>query len=141
MQQYYFLILLALVFVVLIVLPGRQRKKVQAQQQQMQESLKPGTPVMTTAGLHATVASVGDGFVDLEIAPGVVSRYERRAILQVRDAAGGASAAPGAALGGGTAAEPGLPPADRAPGEGFSGPGFPDDGATGTGDGPADRTR
>jgi preprotein translocase subunit YajC len=125
MQQYYFLILLALVFVVLIVLPGRQRKKVQAQQQQMQESLKPGTPVMTTAGLHATVAAVGDGTVDLEIAPGVVSRYERRAILQVREPAGGAGAVDGPATG------PAVTPVEDTR----------DDGGTGLGDGPADRTR
>jgi preprotein translocase subunit YajC len=116
MQQYYFLILLALVFVVLIVLPGRQRKKVQAQQQQMQESLKPGTSVLTTAGMHATVAGVGDGTVDLVIAPGVVATFERRAILQVREPAGGATAVEGGAVEGTT-----------------------DDGTGGTGDGPADR--
>jgi preprotein translocase subunit YajC len=124
MQQYYFLILLALVFVVLIVLPGRQRKKVQAQQQQMQESLKPGTSVMTTAGMHATVAGIGDGTVDLEIAPGVVSTFERRAILQVREPAGGSTAVEGGTTGG-----PGAAPFD----------GTPDDGVGGTGDGPADR--
>jgi preprotein translocase subunit YajC len=116
MQQYYFLILLALVFVVLIVLPGRQRKKVQAQQQQMQESLKPGTSVLTTAGMHATVAGIGDGTVDLQIAPGVVATFERRAILQVREPAGGATAVEGGTVEGTT-----------------------DDGPGGTGDGPADR--
>jgi len=124
MQQYYFLILLALVFVVLIVLPGRQRKKVAAQQQQMQESLVPGTSVLTTAGLHATVAGVGDGTVDLEIAPGVVTTFERRAILQVRTPAGGATAAEG-----GTATERGSTPLD----------GSTDDGMDGTGEGPAGR--
>jgi preprotein translocase subunit YajC len=127
MQQYYFLILLALVFVVLIVLPGRQRKKAAAQQQQMQESLTPGTRVMTTAGLHATVAGVGDGTVDLEVAPGVVSTYERRAIMQVREPAAGAA-------GGATAVDGGPTP-------GTTGPVIdttPDDGA---GEGPADRTR
>lgn len=122
MQQYYFLILLALVFVVLIVLPGRQRKKVQAQQQQMQESLTPGTSVMTTAGMHATVAGVGDGTVDLEIAPGVVATFERRAILQVREPAGGATAVED-----GTST--GVAPVEE----------LPDGGPTGTGDGPADR--
>ena len=124
MQQYYFLILLALVFVVLIVLPGRQRKKVQAQQQQMQESLKPGTSVMTTAGMHATVAGIGDGTVDLEIAPGVVATFERRAILQVREPAGGATA-----VDGGTAHGSVGSPVDETT----------DDGVNGTGDGPADR--
>jgi len=127
MQQYYFLILLALVFVVLIVLPGRQRKKVQAQQQQMQESLKPGTSVLTTAGMHATVAGIGDGTVDLEIAPGVVTTFERRAILQVREPAG-ASAVEGGTIGS-TAAGSGVAPVEETP----------DGDATGTGDGPADR--
>jgi preprotein translocase subunit YajC len=124
MQQYYFLILLALVFVVLIVLPGRQRKKVQAQQQQMQESLRPGTKVLTTAGLHATVIGTGEGTVDLEIAPGVVTTFERRAILQVKDPVGGATT-----VDGGTVGEPGATPLD----------GTPDDGMGGTGEGPADR--
>src|ERR687886_1727433 len=125
MQQYYFLILLALVFVVLIVLPGRQRKKMQAQQQQMQESLKPGTSVMTTAGMHATVAGIGDGTVDLEIAPGVVSTYERRAILQVREPASGAAAGGASAVGGPTTELDGTPDDD-----------LRDDCPTGTGDGP-----
>lgn len=130
MQQYYFLILLALVFVVLIVLPGRQRKKMQAQQQQMQESLKPGTSVMTTAGMHATVAGIGDGTVDLEIAPGVVTTFERRAILQVREPAGGATPVEGGVVEDGASADGSVPGiVERSP----------ESGATGTGDGPADR--
>ena len=84
MQQYFPLILIALVFVVLIMLPARQRKRAQQQQQQMQESLQVGTPVMTTAGLHGTVAGKGDKTVDLEIAPGVVVTFARQAILEVR---------------------------------------------------------
>ena len=84
MEQYFPLVLLALAFVLLIVLPARQRKRTQAQQQAMQESLTPGTPVMTTAGLHGTVAGLGDTTVDLEIAPGVVVTFARQAILEVR---------------------------------------------------------
>jgi preprotein translocase subunit YajC len=83
-EQYFPLVLLALVFVVLIVLPARQRKRVQAQAKAMQESLTPGTPVMTTAGLHGTVTGLGEGTVDLEIAPGVVVTFARQAILEVR---------------------------------------------------------
>ncbi|SFL17002.1 preprotein translocase subunit YajC [Geodermatophilus ruber] len=84
MEQYFPLVLLALAFVLLIVLPARQRKKMQARAQAMQESLAPGTPVMTTSGLHGTVAGLGEGTVDLEIAPGVVATFARQAILEVR---------------------------------------------------------
>ncbi len=83
-MEYFPLILLALAFVLLIVLPARQRKRMQEKAQAMQESLTVGTPVMTTSGLHATVAALGDKTVDLEIAPGVVVTFVRQAILEVR---------------------------------------------------------
>jgi preprotein translocase subunit YajC len=38
---------------------------------------------MTTAGLFATVVSVSDTEVELEVAPGVVSTYARAAIARV----------------------------------------------------------
>ena len=105
------LIILVLAFAVLIVLPARQRKKVQEQQRAMQESLTPGTPVMTTAGLHGTVAALGEGTVDLEIAPGVVVTFARPAILEVRK-----PAVPGPAAGGTVLPDDGTAdggPADR----------------------------
>lgn len=88
LSNYFPLILIALVFVVLIVLPARQRKRVQSQQQELQNSLQPGTPVMTTSGMRGTVARLGDETVDLEIAPGVVVTFVRRAILEVRKPTG-----------------------------------------------------
>ena len=88
MQQYFPLLLLAVAAVALFVLPARQRKRMQAQQQQLRESLAPGTPVMTTAGLHGTVVGRGEGTVDLEIAPGVVVTFAQQAILEVRKPAG-----------------------------------------------------
>lgn len=92
------LILLALAFVLLIVMPARQRKRMAAQQQQMRESLQPGTPVMTTSGIHGTVAGKTDTTVDVEVAPGVVITFVSQAILEVRKPAGatpGSDAAPG----------------------------------------------
>jgi preprotein translocase subunit YajC len=110
------LVVLVLAFVLLIVVPARQRKKVQEQQRTLQESLTPGTPVMTTAGLHGTVAALGEGTVDLEIAPGVVVTFARQAVLEVRKPAVADTAADGTVL--------------------------PGDDANGTADGgPADRTR
>ena len=88
MEQYFPLILIALFAVVLFVLPARQRKRMQEKAQTLQDSLAIGTPVMTTAGLHGTVAGLGERTIDLEIAPGVVVTFARQAILEVRPTAG-----------------------------------------------------
>lgn len=87
MQQYFPLILIALFIVVLFVLPARQRKRLQEKTQAMQNSLLPGTTVLTTSGMHARVAALGETTIDLEIAPGIVSTFERRAVLQVQPVA------------------------------------------------------
>jgi preprotein translocase subunit YajC len=116
-QQYFFYVILAAAFVALIILPGRQRKKVAAQAQQLQNSLTPGTQVMTTAGIHGTVRSLGEGTVDVEIAPGVPVTFERRAIMQVVQPK---SAADGTDGTGATQAE--LPaPGEDTPGDGTTG--------------------
>ena len=87
-MEYLPLLVLVLLFGLLIVLPARQRKKMQANAAAMQASLTPGTPVMLTSGIHGTVASLGEGTVDLEISPGVVITVARPAILEVRKPAG-----------------------------------------------------
>ena len=78
------LVLLAAMAVLLFVLPARQRKKMQAQAQALQESLTIGTPVMTTSGMHGTVAALAEKTVDVEIAPGVVVTFARPAIMEIR---------------------------------------------------------
>ena len=88
MEQYFPIILIALFAVVLFVLPARQRKRQQAQAQTLQDSLAIGTPVMTTAGMHGSVAGIGDKTIDLEISPGVVVTFARQAILEVRKPVG-----------------------------------------------------
>lgn len=84
MEQLFPFFLLAIALVVLIVLPARQRKKMQAKAREMQQSLSVGTPVMLTSGLHGTVAGLGEGTVDVEIAPGVVATFARPAIMEIR---------------------------------------------------------
>ncbi|TQN43311.1 preprotein translocase subunit YajC [Blastococcus colisei] len=84
MEQYFPIILLALLAVLLFVLPARQRKRMQAQAQELQNSLTVGTPVITTSGLHGTVAALSEKTVDLEIAPGVVATFARPAIMEIR---------------------------------------------------------
>jgi preprotein translocase subunit YajC len=77
-------IMLALLAVLLFVLPARQRRTMQARAQAMQESLTVGTPVMTTSGIHGTVARLDETTVDLELAPGVVVTFVRAAIMEIR---------------------------------------------------------
>ncbi|WP_345386339.1 preprotein translocase subunit YajC [Nonomuraea salmonea] len=49
----------------------------------MQNSLTPGTRVMTTTGLFATVVAVDNEDVVLEIAPGIETRWVKAAIGRV----------------------------------------------------------
>lgn len=112
MEQYFPIILIALFAVVLFVLPARQRKRAQAQAQALQESLTVGTPVMTTAGLHATVAGLGEKTIDLEIAPGVIATFARPAILEVRKPLGTANGVTDDGMDPGTPGTTGGRPAD-----------------------------
>ena len=107
MDKYFPLILLALAAVLLFVLPARQRKRMAAQQQSMRDSLAPGSSVMTTSGMHATVVGKGEGTVDLEVAPGVVVTFAQQAVLEVRKPAIEFPATP---------AEPDVPGEDGADG-------------------------
>ncbi|WP_261557684.1 preprotein translocase subunit YajC [Frankia tisae] len=76
-----FLIPLLLVLAVVYIF-SLQRRRSKAQQQQVSQIL-PGTLVITTAGLYATVVELVDGDVLLEIAPDVVCRFTRSAIARV----------------------------------------------------------
>ncbi|MFI6520767.1 preprotein translocase subunit YajC [Spirillospora sp. NPDC050679] len=77
------LLLLAvpLVFYFLLIRPQSKRRK---EQLAMQNAIEPGTKVITTAGMHATVVEVDeDGGLLLEIAPGVQARFLKQAVMTV----------------------------------------------------------
>ncbi|MCB1290971.1 preprotein translocase subunit YajC [Mycolicibacterium sp.] len=57
----------------------RQRKIMQATID-LHESLRVGDRVHTTSGLQATITAITDDTVDLEIAPGVITRWMKMAI-------------------------------------------------------------
>lgn len=57
----------------------RQRKAMQATID-LHESLRIGDRVHTTSGLQASITGITDDTVDLEIAPGVVTRWMKLAI-------------------------------------------------------------
>jgi preprotein translocase subunit YajC len=80
------LLFIAIMVIVLLVLPMRQRNRAMQQARMLQESLVPGTEVMTTSGLFGTVVSVAEESVELEVSPGVVVRWAKAAIAEVRTA-------------------------------------------------------
>jgi preprotein translocase subunit YajC len=80
------------VFYFLMIRPNAKKRR---EAQQMQSTLGPGSEVVTIGGLHGTVVGVEDDVVSLEIAPGVVVRFVRAAIGQVKTP--GAAAAEDAA--------------------------------------------
>ena len=73
------LILFAAIWL-LFVLPARRRRTAHSA---MQDSVEVGNEIITAGGLHGTVTAMGDDVVDVEIAPSVVVRLDRRAIAAV----------------------------------------------------------
>lgn len=76
------LLLLAIpvVFYFLLIRPQSKRRR---EQLQLQSAVEPGVRVVTTSGMHATVAAVDDDGVVLEIAPGVEVRFVKQAVMNV----------------------------------------------------------
>ncbi|ANI39657.1 preprotein translocase subunit YajC [Mycolicibacterium vaccae] len=77
------------VFLPLLIIMGafmffasRRQKKAMQATIDLHNSLEIGDQVHTTSGLKATIAGISDDYVDLEIAPGVVTTWMK---LAVRD--------------------------------------------------------
>jgi preprotein translocase YajC subunit len=81
--SYLFLVAIVVLFGLLYFVTIRPQRRRQQAAQQTQREIVPGTRVRTTAGMYATVTSVEDQDVVLEVAPGVEVRYLRRAIMDV----------------------------------------------------------
>ena len=77
-----FLILIVLFGAVwlLFVLPARRRR---SSHTAMQDSVEPGDEIITAGGLHGTVRALEDSTLKLEIAPGVITTLDRRAVAAV----------------------------------------------------------
>jgi len=77
------LIPLLLVALVIPMFLGRRRQqRAVAEASAFQDSLTVGERVMTTAGLHATLVSIDDDTVELEIAPGVITTWNRLVVKE-----------------------------------------------------------
>jgi preprotein translocase subunit YajC len=75
-----FLGLMAALMYFMIIRPQSKRRREAAE---LQRNVSVGDEVVTVVGLHATVAAIQDDLVSLEIAPGVIVRYERAAVARV----------------------------------------------------------
>ncbi|NAZ87378.1 preprotein translocase subunit YajC [Kineococcus sp. T90] len=69
--------------IALLVFMFSRTRKQQRAQAEMQGSVGPGAEVMTTSGTYGTVVAVDGDVVTLEIAPGVRTRWARRAVARV----------------------------------------------------------
>jgi preprotein translocase subunit YajC len=75
------LLLVLIVFTVWVFTRGRRQQR---EMHLTQSRVQPGVEVMTTSGLYGRVVDVtDDGIVRLETSPGVVSRWNRRAVARI----------------------------------------------------------
>ncbi len=81
--SYLFLVAIVVLFGLLYFVTIRPQRNRQRAAQQTQREVVPGSRVRTTAGMYATVISVEDQDVVLEVSPGVEVRFLRRAIMDV----------------------------------------------------------
>lgn len=70
------LILLGLMYVVLIVPRQRELRR----HNQLMEQLEVGQEVMSSAGIYGTIAWIEGDFVGIEVAPGMVLKFAKRAV-------------------------------------------------------------
>ena len=86
MQTYLLLfVAMAAIFYLLILRPQQRAKKAKAE---MAQALEIGSDILTVGGIYGSVAELRADDFDLEVAPGVVMRMDRRAIATViRDTA------------------------------------------------------
>lgn len=82
MQQNVLLLLaFGIALIYLLLLMRRQQKRV-TEIKAVQAALVPGDRVVTTSGVHGVVREVRETEVTLELAPGIVTTWERMAVLR-----------------------------------------------------------
>jgi preprotein translocase subunit YajC len=64
----------------LLAVPARRRRSAH---EAMQDAVGVGDEIITAGGIHGTVREITDDLVDVEIAPAVVVKLDRRAVAAV----------------------------------------------------------
>jgi preprotein translocase subunit YajC len=78
----YILVLVALFGLMWFLLIRPQRRRSETQMV-MQDQLRAGDEIITAGGLHATVRSIEDEVLEIELAPDMIVRLDRRAVAAV----------------------------------------------------------
>lgn len=73
--------LVAIILIPSFLMSRKQRARMQ-ETTKLQDNLRVGDRIVTTAGLHASVHAIDGELVDLEIAPGVVTTFEKIAVVR-----------------------------------------------------------
>lgn len=95
MESLFFPLILALL-AVFMFLSMRKQKKRMAETQEMQNSVQTGTRIQLTSGLYGTVIdATSSEFIDVEIATGLVTRWNRLAVMRVIPTEDAAATYPG----------------------------------------------
>lgn len=74
------LLLIVLAFWFLVIRPARKRSQDTAK---VQASVGVGADVMLGSGIYGTVIAVGDDTLQLEVAPGMIMKVARQAVVRV----------------------------------------------------------
>ena len=74
-----YLLFLGLPFALVVWMFFTQRQRTK-QVQALQDSLAVGDEVVTTSGLYGTITEIDEAVVALQVADGVVLRFDRRAV-------------------------------------------------------------
>ncbi|QDP96776.1 preprotein translocase subunit YajC [Microlunatus elymi] len=83
MPSYTSILLIVVMIIAFYFLIMRPQRKRQQQQQDMMKKLEPGTRVVTTTGIYATIIAMGDKQVVLETSPGSRVTMLKQAIGRV----------------------------------------------------------
>lgn len=78
-----FLVPMVLIVGIFYFILIRPEKRKQQERDRLLKGVKKGDKVMTTSGMHATVAAVQDDVVTLQVAEGVRVRFSRAAIQSI----------------------------------------------------------
>jgi len=72
-----FVIVMFAMFYYLVIAPAKRRQK---SHQDLVSSIKEGDQIISAGGIYGTVVKVREDTVDVEVAPGVRLKFDRRAI-------------------------------------------------------------
>ncbi len=88
------LVIIALPLLLIVFLVMSQRRR-QRETRTLQNQLVVGDEVVTTSGLFGRIVGLDESVVELEVSPGVVLRFDRRAVGMKAPAAPPTTSEPG----------------------------------------------